>query len=181
MTPRFAASAPAHESRWAGSPKGKYLNTILNRHRLVQPVARILQQLLDIFALATAARGHVTAALPAASVARKSTLCRALSPASSQGAVWRPILRLHNTERARYENPLTSASSRLPTNMESPGGASAMLTIQTDDPDTPSLTVEVDATVRDPSEPILGPLEDFGPPLSGRPSKPRPAPLVELN
>ena len=56
-----------------------------------------------------------------------------------------------------------------------------MLTIQTGDPDTPSLTVEVGATVRDPSEPILGPLEDFGPPLSGRASKLRSAPLVELN
>ncbi len=56
-----------------------------------------------------------------------------------------------------------------------------MLTIQTDDPDTPSLTVGVGAAVRDPSEPILGTLEDFGPPLSGRASKPRSAPLVELN
>ncbi len=56
-----------------------------------------------------------------------------------------------------------------------------MLTIQTDDPDTPSLSVEVGPAVRDPSEPILGPLEDFGPPLSGRASKPHPVPLVELN
>ena len=91
------------------------MNTILNRHRLVQPLARILQQLLDIFALATAARGYVTAALPAVSGSRKSTLCRALSPASSQGAVWRLICRLHNKERARYENPLTSANPPLPT------------------------------------------------------------------
>ena len=44
-----------------------------------------------------------------------------------------------------------------------PGGASAMLTVQTNDPDTPSLTVGVEATVRDPSEPILGPLEGSGP------------------
>ena len=43
-----------------------------------------------------------------------------------------------------------------------PGAASAMLTVQTDDSDTPSLTVEVEATVRDPAEPILGPLEDSG-------------------
>ena len=109
VTPRFIASAPAPESNGAGSPKGKYLNTILNRYRLVQPAARIPQQLLYIFALATAAGGHVTAAQPAASVSRISTVF----PAHSPVAAWCPICRLHNKERARHVNPIISANSPL--------------------------------------------------------------------
>ncbi len=99
-----------HESWWAGSPKGESMNTILNRHRLVWPAARIPQQLPDDFALATPVRGDVTAAQPVASLPPKSALWSALSPASSQAAVWRPSWRLHNRERARYENPLISAN-----------------------------------------------------------------------
>ena len=114
------------------------MKTILNRHRLVRAIARILRQLLDDFALAPPVRGDVTAAQP--DVAHGSAVPRwasrptvkqtpnqlhgpdrlrssgsprksALSPASSQGAVWRPIWGLHNTERARERNPLTSAES----------------------------------------------------------------------
>ncbi len=87
------------------------MSTIGNRHRLVRAAARILQQLLDDFALATPLRGDVTPAQAAASVPRKSAPCRELSRPSSQRAAWRPIWRWHNKKRSRFENPLISANS----------------------------------------------------------------------
>ena len=117
--------------------KGEYLKTILNRHRLVRWVARTLQQLRDDFAPAAAARQPVTAAqpdvahgsavplwasrptvkqtfnqphrpqLPTSGSPQESTP----SPAYVQLAVWRQMWGLHNKERARFTNPLTSANS----------------------------------------------------------------------
>ena len=113
------------------------MNTILNRHRLVRWIARILHQLRREFPLATAAREagvahgsavprwasrpnvglrpaveqtlnqpHATG-LPTSGSPQESALC----PAYVQLAVWRQMWGLHNKERAREINPLTSANS----------------------------------------------------------------------
>ena len=113
------------------------MNTILNRNRLVQPVARIMRQLLSGFALPMALRENLHVAkpdvahdsspaalglraavkyprdpahpewLPTNRPRQKSTLF----PAAPQGAVWRQVSGLRNKERAREHNPLTSANS----------------------------------------------------------------------
>ena len=113
------------------------MNTIQNSNRLVQPVARILRQLLSGFALAPAVRENLNAVrpdvahgssraalglrsavkharnpahpdrLPASPSRQESTLC----PAPPQGAVWRQVSSSHNKERAGEINPLISANS----------------------------------------------------------------------
>ena len=127
------------------------MNTILNGNRLVQPLARILRQLLSGFALATAVRENLRAArpgvahgsspaalglraavkyprdpshpdrLPTSRARPKSTLF----PAVPQGAVWRQVSSLHNKKRAREHNPLTSASS--PRSLPPPARPAALL------------------------------------------------------
>lgn len=107
------------------------MNTVLNRNRLVQPVARILRQLLTGFALATAVRAArrgpwlqpCRTGPPArreTSAQSRSTRAAASKPAAPKtspvlGAAARgglaPSLGLHNKERAGELNPLTSADS----------------------------------------------------------------------
>ena len=115
----------------------KPMNTSLNSKRLVQPIARILRQLLSGFTLATAVRENLHAAmpdeshgswraalglrpavkhprnpahpdrLPTSRSRQEATPC----PAPPQGAVWRQLSSSHNKERAGEANPLTSANS----------------------------------------------------------------------
>ena len=113
------------------------MNTIRNRNRLVQPIARFLRQLLSGFAPATAVRKHLPVErpgvahgssraalglwptvkhacnpaqpgqLPASRPRRKSAQC----PAPPQGAVRRQVSGSPSKERAGEANPLTSANS----------------------------------------------------------------------
>ncbi len=71
---------------------------------------RIPARWLDDLTPATAPCADVRTARPAGSVPRISALWSALSPAPSERAVWRPMLRLPNKERARDVNPLSSAN-----------------------------------------------------------------------
>ena len=106
------------------------LSTILNRHRLIRWAARILQAIRDNCAPAPAAREAGVAhgsgvprwasrpnvgqtpnqpcgrGLPASGSPQESVPF----PASVQLAVWRQVMGLHNKERARDHNPLTSAN-----------------------------------------------------------------------
>ena len=85
------------------------MKTILKTDRLSRPAARIPPRWPDDFSPPTTSRSDVRTAQPAASVPRNS----ARRPAPSEEAVWRQIWRLHNKERARYENPLISANASL--------------------------------------------------------------------
>ena len=116
VAPKSGASAPAQagfggEAGRAGKPKEECMKTILNTDRLKRLTARIPPRWADDISPATPPCPDVRIAQPAESVPRNSAPCRELSPASSELAVWRPIWRLHNKERARYENPLISANS----------------------------------------------------------------------
>ena len=85
------------------------MKTILNTDRLNRLPARIPPRWADDLSPAPAPRADVGTAQPAESLPRNSARC----PALSELAVWRPNWRLHNKERARYENPLISADSPL--------------------------------------------------------------------
>ncbi len=112
------------------------MNTSLNSKRLVQPIARILRQLLSGFTLATAVRENLHArpavahgsrraalglrpavkhprnpAHPDRLITRRSRQESTPCPAPPKGAVWRQVSSSHNKERAREANPLTSANS----------------------------------------------------------------------
>ncbi len=85
--------------------KGGRLNTMLNRHQRVQPGAQVPRQLLDDFAPATAARGDLSSSTGGG---RAPKTC--LVPGVLARAAESPIWRLHNKERARFENPLIPAN-----------------------------------------------------------------------
>ena len=118
-------------------PPRRNLDTILYRHRLICWAARILEGIRDNYGPAVAAcepsvahgsavprwasrpavglrpaveqtlnQPHATG-LPTSGSPQESVP----SPAYAQRAVWRQIWGLHNKERARERNPLTSASS----------------------------------------------------------------------
>ena len=142
VTPRCVSDTRriGSRTRKAGGliPPRRNLNTILNRHRLVRWITRILHQLRREFPLATAARevgvAHGSAVprwasrpavglrpsvnqilnqrcapgLPRSGSPQNSTLC----PPYVQRPVGRQIWGLHNKERAREINPLTSANRR---------------------------------------------------------------------
>ncbi len=87
------------------------MKTILSTDWLNRLRGRIPPRWADDLSPATAACADAGTAQPEEPVPRNSALWSALSPAPSERAVWRPIWRLHNKERARYENPLISANS----------------------------------------------------------------------
>ncbi len=106
---RPAAGFVSEQGR-AGSPKEECMKTILNTDRLNRLPGRIRPRWAHDLSPATAPCVDAGTAQPEESVPRNSAPCRELSPAPSERAVWRPISRLHNKERARYENPLISAN-----------------------------------------------------------------------
>ena len=140
VTPRCVSDARRIGFQTAKSrrtiPPRRNLDTILNRHRLIRWVARILQGIRDSYGPAVAAcepsaargsavprwasrlaSGHgssveqtlnqpLESGLPTSGSPQESTL----SWACVQLAVWRQIWGLHNKERARERNPLTSAN-----------------------------------------------------------------------
>ena len=83
------------------------MKTILNTDQINRLTARIPPRWTDDLSPAAAPCPDVRMTQPAESLPRNS----ARRPAPSEIAVWRPIGRLHNKERARYENPLISANS----------------------------------------------------------------------
>ncbi len=89
--------------------KGDCMTTILNTDRL-QAAGPIRPPRSDDFSPPRAPRADAGTAQPEEPVPQNSALWSALSPASSELAVWRLIWRLHNKERARELNPLTSAN-----------------------------------------------------------------------
>jgi len=107
------AAAPVPAQPAGSSAKGgglarqrECMKTILNTDRLNRLPARFPPRRAGDFRPPTAPLGDVGIAQPAASVPRNS----ARRPAPSERAVRRPIWRLHTKERARYVNPLISAS-----------------------------------------------------------------------
>ena len=82
------------------------MKTILSTDWLNWLLAQILPRRPHNFGPPAAPRADVRTAQPAASVPQNS----ARRPAPSEVAVWRLNRRLHNKERARERNPLTSAN-----------------------------------------------------------------------
>ena len=86
------------------------MKTIQSTDRLNRLPGRISPRRADDLSPATAPCADAGTARPEESLPRNSALSSASSPAPSGRAVWRPILRLPNKERARYDNPLISAN-----------------------------------------------------------------------
>ncbi len=86
------------------------MKTILNTDRLNRPAARIPPRWAEDIGPATPPCPDVRIARLAEFGPRDSALWSALSPASSELAVWRPMWHLQNKERARYGNPLIPAN-----------------------------------------------------------------------
>ena len=130
---RRIGSRPGGEAGQAGAPKEECIKTILNTDRLKRLTARIPPRWADDISPATAPSPDAGIAQSAEFLPRDSArrlassqkcfvpegvayvlglmcyLCARFIP--SEVVVWRPIWRLHNKERARYENPLISANS----------------------------------------------------------------------